>query len=370
MPKSIKSLCLFSVFLALSFNQTSIAQKFESEVTVKVKANNRTYVGTPLLWENDRMKLLRRDGRLSTIPVESEDDYKVIAQYFSVMSPEDMISKLKREFGKRYSVSSTPSFVVVHPHGNYKKYVKPFEDLNRRFETYFFKRGHHLEEARFPMVAIVLNTKDEYKRMVTNHHPNMIDSVGYYSLNSNRIITYDRTREESESFFQNNTLIHEATHQTAYNRGIHNRFANRSSWVVEGLANMFEAEGVYDSDINTKREDRVNRGELYWLQRAIKDGTAKGTLEKIVRSDDLLRSNTHLAYQYAWGLTFYLAETKSRAYIKFLADDAQRPNYSAYGSKERVERFAEAFGSDFANFEARMFKFLMKQKVKLPPGYR
>ena len=39
------------------------------------------------------------------------------------------------------------------------------------------------------------------------------------------------------------TIIHEATHQTAYNVGVHARFADQPRWLVEGLAMMFEAEG-------------------------------------------------------------------------------------------------------------------------------
>jgi len=170
--------------------------------------------------------------------------------------------------------------------------------------------------------------------------------VGYYSPSSNRIITYDRVKEESEGFFESNTLIHEAAHQVAYNRGVHNRFGNRSSWITEGLACMFEAEGVYNRNINSQRKDRVNSSQLWTMQTAIKDGSAKGNLKYILQDDKLFRSNANFAYAYAWGLTFYLAETQPRAYLKFLTDDAKRPNFSAYGSNERLERFAEAFGSD------------------------
>ncbi len=348
---------------------SSHAPKFEidtqTEHTVKVRVKNRTYVGTPIDWYDGNLDLLRRDGRWSVLPIDSPDQYKVLSPSFSVMSREKMAEKLKKEFGKRYSVSSTASFLVVHPLGGYHKFAKPFEDLNKSFETYFHKRGHHLEKARFPMVAVVLNTRAEYDRMLKAKDSSSEGWVGYYSPRSNRIITYDRTIEESESFFKTSTLIHEATHQTAYNRGIHNRFGGSSSWIVEGVACMFQAEGVYNSGVHKRRKDRINHSRLWGIQVAIKDGSAKHKLRDIVRSDQLFRSDVDLAYAYAWGLTFYLAETQSRTYLNFLAEDAQRPNFSAYGEQVRLERFAEAFGSDFDNLESRMFKFLKQLNVKV-----
>ena len=349
----------------LSAQTTDFEIDTQSENMIKVKVKDRTYIGTPLDWYDGKVDLLRRDGRWSVLPVKSAEDYEVISPNFSVMPREKMVQKLKKEFGKRYSVSSTASFLVVHPHGGYQKFAKPFEDLNKRFSIYFQKRGHHLEKARFPMVAVVLNTRGEYDRMLKTKSKDPLNWVGYYSGRSNRVITYDRTSVESESFWKSSTLIHEATHQTAYNRGVHNRFGNTSSWIVEGLATMFEAEGVHNSGTHTRRKDRINASRLWVMQTAIKDGSAKHKLRDIVRSDQIFRSDQRLAYSYAWGLTFYLAETQPRIYLNFITDDAQRPNFSAYGEKDRLVRFAEAFGSDFDNLEARMFKFLKQQKVRV-----
>lgn len=102
------------------------------------------------------------------------------------------------------------------------------------------------------------------------------------------------------------------------------------------------------------------------MLRLIDNGSAKGNLEKIVRDDRLFQSNPQLAYAYGWGLTFFLAETKSKDYIKFLTDDGKRENFSRYSRTDRVEQFAEAFGSDFENIEATMFNYL--KRVKLPPA--
>ncbi len=364
----------FAFLFLIALPEVGHAQKAESsgvnnEMTIKVEVKQRTFIGKPLVWDGDNMQLLRRDGRMTFLPVKSHDDYQVLSNGFSVMAKKTMVAKLKKEFGKRYTVSSTPSFIVVHPHGDYQKWAKPFEDLNKRFATFFSTRGHKLEAPKFPMVAVVLNTRGEFDRMLRRYYSADRNLLGYYSPRSNRIITYDQIKEADDSIFNTNTVIHEATHQTAFNRGVHNRFGEYSSWLVEGLACLFEAEGVHNSYIHTQRKDRINSGRLLAIQIAIKDGSAKGTLEKIVGDDRLFRSDDQLAYAYAWGLTFYLVETQQRDYLKYLFDDAQRENFTVYGSKERLQLFAKAFGNDFDQLEARMFNFLMKQKVKIPDGY-
>ncbi len=360
---------IFSFVMGVALTDALFAQNDKREMTIKVEVNKRTYVGKPLVWDGKNMQLLRRDGRMTFLPVKSHDDYEVVSNDFSVMSRNMMVAKLKKEFGDRYTVSSTSSFLVVHPHGDYQKWAKPFEDLNRRFSAFFSSRGQKLEEPQFLMVAVVLSTRSEFDRMLKGYYQANPNMLGYYSPRSNRIITYDQTKNDEDSIFDTNTVIHEATHQTAFNRGVHNRFGDYSSWLVEGLACLFEAKGVHNSYIHTRRKDRINSSRLLAIQYAIKKGKAKGKLEEIIRDDELFRSDDQLAYAYAWGLTFYLAETQPREYLRYLRNDAQRKDFTAYGSKERLESFAKAFGSDFDNFESRMFKFLMKQKVTLPKGY-
>ena len=360
---------IFSFVIGLASPTALCAQSAKPEMTIKVEVNKRTYIGKPLVWDGKNMQLLRRDGRMTFLPVKSHDDYEVLSNDFSVMSRKMMVAKLKKEFGKRYTVSSTSSFLVVHPHGEYHKWAKPFEDLNNRFSAFFSSRGHKLEQPQFPMVAVVLNTRSEFDRMLKGYYQANPNMLGYYSPRSNRIITYDQTKNEEDSIFDTNTVIHEATHQTAFNRGVHNRFGDYSSWLVEGLACLFEAKGVHNSYIHTQRKDRINSSRLLTIQYAIKKGKAKGKLEKIIRDNELFRSDDQLAYAYAWGLTFYLTETKPREYLRYLTNDARRKDFSAYGGSQRLESFAKAFGSDFDNLESRMFNFLMKQKVTLPKGY-
>ena len=70
-------------------------------------------------------------------------------------------------------------------------------------------------------------------------------------------------RSNSRAWQQNEaTIIHEATHQMAFNTGVHNRFAPTPVWLAEGLGTMFEAPGVWDWRNHPDRSERINRGRL------------------------------------------------------------------------------------------------------------
>ena len=337
-------------------------------LTVKTEFKGRTIIGNPLAWDGKKMQILRRDGRTTLVPVAGKEDYKVLPQKFAPYAKENMVKRLRQEFGSKYHVSVTPSFLVVHPVGDYYTWAKPFEDLNQRFAAYFQTRGVRLEKPDFPLVAVVLRTRGEFDRMLSAYHDSALSArtLGYYSPVSNRIITYDQSSGRDKNwFFDTDTVVHEATHQTAFNRGIHARFGGTARWVTEGLACMFEAEGVHNSFIHTKQADRVNLGRMTALMLMIKSGKAKGTLERIVRDDRIFETSPQLAYAYSWGLTFFLAETEPKKYLKFLTDDAKREIYSNYSRTDRIQQFSKAFGSDFEDIEAQMFNYL--KKVKIPP---
>lgn len=365
------SLCLFgSVGVeqeAAGQTTKTVTPSAESDLMVRVSRKNRSILGKPLIWDGKQMQVLRRDGRMSLVSVASHEDYEILKTPFSPYSRETIINRLKLEFGDRYQISSTPNFLVVHPIGDYHTWAQPFEDLYVRFAAWFQTRGVILDKPEFPMVAVVLRTRREFDRMLKSWHRDSYDpaTLGYYSPRSNRVITYAQDQNgngtgAAKSLFSNGTLIHEAAHQTAYNRGIHSRYVASPRWMSEGLACLFEAEGVNNSFIYTRQKDRINKSRLASMLRYIDSQKATGKLESLIRDDSLFRSDGDLAYAYAWALTFYLAETQTRKWTKFLTDDAAREDFSSLQGSDRIEHFAAAFGSDLENFEATMFRYLKK----------
>ena len=115
---------------------------------------------------------------------------------------------------------------------------------------------------------------------------------GYYDLDSNRITLYDMGGNADSADWQTNAsvLIHEATHQTAFNTGIHSRYCPPPVWLAEGLAMLFEAPGVYDSRNHTQLADRINRDRLRVFQQDCAPHHRPEMLAKLVASDDLFRA--------------------------------------------------------------------------------
>jgi len=85
--------------------------------TVKLKHEGRTFVGQPLAWDGKQLAMLRLDGELRLIPMKDKTNASVVSPEFEPYVPSELKTRLKREFGDRYDISTTKNCVVVHPWG-------------------------------------------------------------------------------------------------------------------------------------------------------------------------------------------------------------------------------------------------------------
>ena len=350
----------FASLCGLIFASTGQIAGQTAEMTVKIEVKERTLVGQPLAYDGRQLALLKRDGRWSTYPVKSESDIKKVSDKFEPYDSESLRVKLQKEFGGKYQVSKTQNFVVVHPPGNYSIWAMPFEQLFQRFRNYFTSRGFALEDPEFPMVAVVLRTRKEFDKFLRAYHRYDSRILGYYSQRSNRIITYDPSggRSQKRDWAFNSTLIHEATHQTAFNVGIHNRFGVESRWVSEGLAMLFEAKGVNNSMFYSKRKDRINKDRLRLVKHYYSNGRAKDKLASMITSDKIFNSDASVGYALSWATTFYLSEKYPKQYFNFLRADSARDDFTVLSAKERLSQFKKYFGPDIKGHEVNIEKFM------------
>lgn len=342
------------------------AVQSENDVTVKVKVRDKSFIGKPLVWDGKEMVLLRRDGRMSILPVDSHDDYTKVADSFKPKSVSAIRDQLQKEFQGKYQVSTTKNFIVVHPYGDANVWATPFEELYQRFKSYFTSRGISLESPPFPMVAVVLKTRGEFDRFLKNYHDYDPSILGYYSPRSNRIITFDQNKGKSKDkswFFSADTIVHEATHQSAFNTGLHNRFGRVPRWMSEGLAMMFEAPGVNNSNYFSRQTTRVNRGRLLQLKQLYKNNQGEGAIGNLVVSDRLFRSKPDLAYAMSWGLTFYLAENHPQKYVEMLRNDGAREDFTGYEKRQRARDFLKLYKMDMTELEVRVKRFILGLEV-------
>lgn len=333
-----------------------------SGVMVELLLDGRRIEGTPLAWNDRLVHLLGRDGRLWQFAPHRADDFRKTSGRFSSYSTSRLRGILLRELGGDYEVTGTSHYLVAHPRGSRDHWAGRFEDLYRSFVHYFSVRGFDLDEPACPLVGVVCASRDEFARYsALQGVPAGAGLLGFYDRQTNRIVLYDArgASDDSDAWKQNaQVLIHEATHQTAFNTGIHSRYAPPPCWLAEGLATMFEAPGVYDSRYHAGRTDRLNPAWLSMFEKVMAAGLAPERLRELIASDRPFRTQPRSAYAEAWALTFYLVETQRGKYTEYLARTASRPPFRPCTSAERTADFESVFGDDWRMLQARLARFV------------
>jgi hypothetical protein len=326
----------------------------------RARVDGRMLEGKPLRWSAEYMALLGRDGQLYQFnPKLAQDPRKTSPRFFGYQ-PSEMRTELQREFGKQFDVSTTRHYLVVHPRGERDEWASRFEDLYKRFEHYFRVRGFRLEEPPYPLVAVVFRNEADYRQHAEDSGtPVPPGWLGHYAHISNRIFLFDSTTAGTTDWSTNaSTIIHEATHQSAYNTGIHRRFSGTPRWLSEGLATMFEAPGVWNAQYDRTQTDRINQGRLFGCKDLAANRWQPGMVLNLISSDRMFQSNETDAYALAWGLSFYLCETQPRLYCQYLAKTAEQTMLGEYTAAERVADFEDIFGSERKMFEVKFLRFM------------
>ncbi|MCG8448899.1 MAG: DUF1570 domain-containing protein [Pirellulales bacterium] len=322
--------------------------------------DGRLLEGQPLAWTDQTMFLLGRDGALHEFAPQAARNSRKTSPTFRSYTVTEMRSRLQTEFDNAFDVSSTTHFVVVHPQGEWSAWAERLESLYRSFTHYMQVRGFGLQQPRVPLVAIVFRNQADYYRYATaNGSQLQPGTLGHYDPVSNRIFLFDANHNRGDADWSANskTIIHEATHQTAYNVGVHRRFAEQPRWLVEGLAMMFEARGVWDSRSTFTRTDRINHDQLHNFQSDL-ESRPNDVIAHLVSSDRFFRSSPRRAYAEAWTLSFFLCETRPQDYSRYLARVAARKPFSKYSAQERLADFTASFGNDLEMLNVQLLRFI------------
>jgi hypothetical protein len=203
--------------------------------------------------------------------------------------------------------------------------------------------------------------------------------IGYYSLRTNRVAMYDLTGSKGlqgavrrfASTAQINTLlaqpgaermvatiIHEATHQMAYNCGLHKRYADIPLWVSEGLAIFFETPDLRSSQ-GWRNIGGVHASRLAQFRHYL-SGRPPDSLRTLLADDSRFRqADTALdAYAEAWALSHFLIATRSKDYVRYQQQLGAKPLLIYDTPEERVSEFQQAFGEDLAALDAEFLRYV------------
>ncbi len=231
-------------------------------------------------------------------------------------------------------------------------------------------------------MAIVFAERSTYVKYSQPELGEAADAIiGYFSLRTNRMTMYDLTGVEQfaraldrrASATQINqilarpdaertvaTIVHEATHQIAFNCGLHRRFSDCPLWFSEGIAVYFEAPDL-NSAKGWKTIGAVNRVRLEQFRSYLKVRPAD-SLVSLVSKDDRLRGTKTApdAYAEAWALTYFLNKQRPKEYVDYLSMLSKKKPLFWDEPETRLSEFKAAFGEDLGALDAEFLRFMAK----------
>ena len=356
-------------------------------ITLRHEGVEKTVAGEVLVTAEDGgLLLLAADGTLWTVEPDDLVNRSSDEAAFAPLASEALGRQLLKELPAGFDVYTTHHYVICY--NTSREYAEwcgaLFERLYKGFTNYWSRKGLKLEEPRFPLVAVVFNSRQGYAEYAKAELGEGAESiVGYYSLRTNRITMYDLTgvqslrsggdrrsnaaqinqmlaRPEAEQSVA--TIIHEATHQIAFNSGLQTRFADIPLWVSEGLAVFFETPDLQSArgwrTIGALNEARLAQFRQYLRTRP------HSSLKSLIADDKRIRdTRTALdAYAEAWALNYFLLHHYPRQYVEYLKMLSEKPQLVWDEPETRIADFQKAFGANLGQLDDEFVRYVQKLK--------
>lgn len=295
-------------------------------------------------------------------------------------SPRDVGRRILGELPPGFDLLLTRHYCVCHDTSRaYAQWCASlFERLHDAFSNSWRQAGVEIVEPSHPLVVVIFADRQRYEEFAARDLGAAADRVaGYYNLLTNRVTTYDLTgtaaaaRPAGQAASRAGldilaspqaaglvaTLVHEATHQMAFNGGLHRRLAPVPVWVSEGVATYFETPDL-SSQRGWKGIGSVNGPRLErFLSRH-----EPGFLERMLVDDEVFRGAEGAAdaYARAWAVTFFLMQTRRAAFVDYLRTIARKEPLADDSTEERLRDFTAAFGDAPAALEEPLVRFLSR----------
>jgi Protein of unknown function (DUF1570) len=352
------------------------------QVTVKQAGVTRILKGKVLVEAEDGgVLLLTQDGRLWPLPKEEITARAKDEKLFQPLTKAEYTKQLLSTLPKGFNIFSTKHYLIAYNTSpGYAQWVGAlYERLYAGFYTYWRSKGAVLHDPEFPLAAIVFDTRASYEQYArTELGASTTTIMGYYSLPSNMVTMYDLTGHEELKFVGDRssqtrisqvlsqpnaernvaTIVHEATHQLAFNSGLQQRFTDTPFWVSEGLAAFFETPDL-DNSKGWRKIGAVNGYNLLNFKRYLRT-REPGALTKLLSDDKRFRDPASMAdaYAEAWALNYYLINTQGQTYSKYLKILSEQTPLVMQEPADRQEQFLKLFGKSLEELEADFLKYM------------
>ena len=353
------------------------------QVTIRRNAANIHLAGELIVEARDGgLLLMEADGVLWALQPEEIVSREANDQEFRPLTADQLSAHLLSELPAGFQIHRTANFVFCYDTSPaYAAWCGAlYERLYRGFYNYWKNRGWELDPPKLPLAAIIFQSKADYVRYARAELGDSAETIiGYYSLRTNRVVMYDLTgadgglpdRRSSTNAARINfllsqpsaggnvaTIIHEATHQLAFNSGMQARYADIPLWVSEGIAMYFET-----PDLAANRGWRtigaVNPPRLRQFRGDL-NTRDEGSLRALLATDTRFRTSPGAvgAYAEAWSLTYYLQRKHPERHLRYLQSLAKKKPLLYDTPEQRLQEFRRDVGIDFGALESDFLDYM------------
>ena len=301
---------------------------------------------------------------------------------FAPLPSDELEDALVAELGDGFSVHRTRHYVLCSNAGDaYVEWAGSlFERLQRAFLQTWKRAGWELAEPVHPLPAIIFRTQQEYAEFATRDAgPEIAGTAGYYSIRTNRIVLYDLATARGGSGAANRieverrvaaasgnvaTIVHEATHQIAFNCGLHTRYADTPMWLAEGIAMYCETPDLRKGS-GWRTIGRPNVARLRQYREFAAQRRPTDSLLSLIGDESRFRDAAAMldAYAESWALVEFLMRKRRDELVAYMRQIADKPRLRWDGPETRIGEFEAAFGS-IAEVESDCQKHIRRIRAK------
>ncbi|MCC6494187.1 MAG: DUF1570 domain-containing protein [Pirellulales bacterium] len=339
--------------------------------------------GEALVEAQDGGLLLKTpDGALRRLPAatirsRSSDDKPLVP-----LNDEQLAEKLLAELPPDFRIHQSKNYIVAYNTSRtYAEWTSSLlERLQRAFIAYWKREGCPVAAPAQPLMVLVFADQASYASYAKKDLGSAVGNViGYYNLETNRIMMYDLTGMQAFGGSRGSlhditallskpaaeplvaTIVHEATHQIAFNCGLQKRLVDNPYWLSEGLATYFETPDLSSSrswsgigNVNYSRWDLFR--ENYHAGKTV-------PLKRLVADDKLFQSPATAvdAYAQAWAWNYFLIRWRPKQYAAYLKALAAKPLLLEDSPAKRVQQFRDQFG-ELDELESEFYRRMARVK--------
>jgi hypothetical protein len=292
---------------------------------------------------------------------------------------EQMSKRILAGLPKGFDVYQTAHYMICYDTSRpYAQWCGSlFERLFLAFRNNWNRQGFELVEPDFHLVAVIFADKASYAKYANKALGGNADSIyGYYDMMSNRMTMYDLAgvamRRPGKSvgsahlnqflatpaaMGQVSTIVHEATHQIAFNSGLHQRLSDCPKWFSEGIAMYCEtpdlSRGKGWAGLGVVNPQRLGQFHQYSQQRMA------DSLKTLITSDNRLVNEKQAvdAYSESWALTYFLIHKYPKQYIAYLKVLSRKQPLVVDDKTTRLAEFEKHFGK-VEKFDAEFMNYM------------